>query len=221
MEKDFCSKLFTNLENNVETSDLSKGLLDNDTNFARNRYQITEDVIKLHYKYPINFEFTDINHINCSTQKYNYDNLSLKNSLLVPFYLDEIPLKKRKPGFLISDLDHSNGYTVHCKSNIGIFLPQYFCNGHRGKCVYIPDEDKRLTPIEFQNYSGSTNSDWKDVIKIYNYELNQNLELRKNRMDRNSRLCSIKNLNKNGIFTVHSPLCDCNKIHEEKETSVS
>ena len=67
-----------------------------------------------------------------------------------------------------------------------------------------------MTPIEFQSYSGSSNSDWKDVIKIYNYELNQMSHLKKNRMNRTSKLLSIKNLQKNGIFIIHSHTCECN-----------
>lgn len=68
-----------------------------------------------------------------------------------------------------------------------------------------------MTPVEFQSFSGSTNSDWKDVIKIYNHQLQENLSLRKNRMNRTSKLTSMKNLVKNGIFDLHPPNCECNR----------
>jgi hypothetical protein len=71
---------------------------------------------------------------------------------------------------------------VCCKKTIARFFKNRFCNGIcferkqneetktfcnlgvNGKSIYFPDYGIWLTPIEFQEISGSTQADWKRAI---------------------------------------------------------
>ncbi|RMZ92981.1 TATA box-binding -associated factor RNA polymerase I subunit C isoform X2, partial [Brachionus plicatilis] len=211
MEKDFPSKIFFNLEKN-NFPEIEKECADD-------YIQLTGDLIKLDYKYPVNFTINH-NEVVSQTQKFNSDNLSLQNGKLLPIYFDELSTRKIKP-FFVKNYLYRHEIKVHCKFSEGFLLPEYLCNGHRGRCIYLPQEDIRLTPIEFQNFSGSTNSDWKDVIKIFDYQLSQNLNLKLSRHNRIRNYCSFKILNSSGILNIHPAVCNCKSIEEKKFTSCS
>lgn len=86
MEKEFPSKIFINLENKTNPELEKESIVDYS--------QLTEDTIKLHFKYPVDFSIIQ-NEVVSHTQKFKTDSLELENGNLMPIYFDEIPIRKR------------------------------------------------------------------------------------------------------------------------------
>lgn len=74
--------------------------------------------------------------------------------------------------------------------------------GIKGRCIMA--DGIWMTPIEFQQYSGSTWSNWKEVIKIHCY-IETNNPKWKNRKD----VYSLKDFLIKNNLNVHSDQCNC------------
>ena len=202
MLKDFPSFLFTR-EKETQT------LQNLDLTSSQNQYDRAENVAKLKYSYPVNIGYNDQeNKPKCLTQMYLASDFLAELTPILPWNSAN-PVNTGYNLFHDFKRDEAEYYIADCRKTLASFFPSLFAGGSVGKCLYT--ENMWMTPLEFQNFSGSFCTDWKSAIY-----------LRKPKETKNKRYNSktIKSLIQDGILEVHPTMCPYTNSRENNNVQV-